>query len=125
METAGKLGFADILNKQNLRGIRRATQARAIARAIIHSPSLLLADEPTGSLDSKSSRIVMETFEEINRTDGTTTMLVTHGSLAATTVTGDLHQGRSVYDEIHRGDNWQLFFQKIIDMLSFLGRERP
>ena len=58
-------------------------QRAAIARAIIHTPSLLLADEPTGNLDSKSSRNVMETLEAINKSENTTMMMVTHDALAA------------------------------------------
>ena len=53
-------------------------QRAAIARAIIHSPLLLLADEPTGNLDSKAAKDVMELFESINREIGVTTVMVTH-----------------------------------------------
>ncbi|GAA5346848.1 ABC transporter ATP-binding protein [Planifilum fimeticola] len=122
METAGKLGIEDILNKRTYEVSGGQRQRAAIARAIIHSPSLLLADEPTGSLDSKSSRTVMETFEKINKTDGTTTMLVTHDPLAASYCDRVLFiKDGELYNEIRRGENRQLFFQKIIDMLSFLG----
>lgn len=122
METAGKLGIENILNKRTYEVSGGQRQRAAIARAIIHSPSLLLADEPTGSLDSKSSRTVMETFAKINKTDGTTMMLVTHDPLAASYCHRVIFiKDGALYNEIHRGDNRQSFFQKIIDMLSFLG----
>ncbi|TGU93421.1 ABC transporter ATP-binding protein, partial [Mesorhizobium sp. M00.F.Ca.ET.186.01.1.1] len=64
---ATKLGILDILDKRTYEVSGGQRQKTAIARAIIHSPSLLLADEPTGNLDSKSSRNVMETLEAINK----------------------------------------------------------
>ncbi|MCG6197643.1 ATP-binding cassette domain-containing protein, partial [Anoxybacillus sp. LAT_38] len=67
---AAKLGISDILDKRTYEVSGGQRQRAAIARAIIHSPSLLLADEPTGNLDSKASRSVMETLEAINKNDG-------------------------------------------------------
>lgn len=121
-QTAKRLGIEDILNKRpyELSGGQR--QRTAIARAIIARPSLVLADEPTGSLDSNASRTVMETLEDLNRKDGTTFMLVTHDPLAASYC----HRVVFIKDgklagEIYRGDSRQAFFQNIIDMLSFWG----
>lgn len=122
IETAGKLGIEEILSKRTYEVSGGQRQRAAIARAIIHSPSLLLADEPTGSLDSKSSRTVMEMMEKINKTDCTTTMLVTHDPLAASYCDRVVFiKDGELYNEIHRGENRQSFFQEIIDMLSFLG----
>ncbi|TCP69389.1 ABC transporter ATP-binding protein [Baia soyae] len=119
---AKKLGIEDILKKRTYEISGGQKQRAAIARAMIHSPSLLLADEPTGSLDSKSSRTVMEMLEMINETECTTTMLVTHDPLAASFCHRVVFiKDGELYNEIHRGDNRQQFFQEIIDMLSFLG----
>ncbi|MDQ0417194.1 putative ABC transport system ATP-binding protein [Croceifilum oryzae] len=119
---AKKLGIEEILKKRTYEVSGGQKQRAAIARAMIHSPSLLLADEPTGSLDSKSSRTVMEMLEMINQTEGTTTMLVTHDPLAASFCHRVVFiKDGQLYNEIHRGDNRQPFFQEIIDMLSFLG----
>lgn len=119
---ADRLGITPILKKRTYEISGGQAQRAAIARAIIHSPSLLLADEPTGNLDSKSSKDVMSTLEEINAKEGTTTLLVTHDALAASYCHRVIFikDGR-LFNEIHRGDNRQAFFQRIIDMLSLLG----
>lgn len=117
-----RLGIKDILSKRTYEISGGQRQRTAIARAIITSPALLLADEPTGSLDSNASRIVMESLEDINQRERTTLMLVTHDPLAASYC----HRIVFIKDgklatEIHRGDSRQAFFQKIIDTLSFWG----
>lgn len=119
---AQRLGIDAILKKRTYEISGGQAQRTAIARAIIHSPKLLFADEPTGNLDSKSSRDVMETLQGINQTDGTTMMLVTHDALAASYCDRVIFiKDGEVFNEIHRGDNRQAFFQKIIDVLSLLG----
>lgn len=119
---AKKLGIIEILDKRTFEVSGGQRQRAAIARAIIHEPSLLLADEPTGALDSKSSRIVMESMETINQTDGTTMLLVTHDPMAASFCHRVLFiKDGLLINEIHRGNNRQTFFQEILDMLSFLG----
>ncbi|WP_059046406.1 ABC transporter ATP-binding protein [Paenibacillus rubinfantis] len=119
---ANRLGITDILGKRTYEISGGQRQRAAIARAMISSPSLLLADEPTGSLDSNASRNVMELLETLNRTEGTTMMLVSHDPLAASYCDRVvfIKDGR-LTNEIHRGDSRQAFFQKIIDMLSYLG----
>lgn len=99
-------------------------QRTAIARAMIHHPSLVLADEPTGNLDSKASKDVMEAFSMMNREERTTILMVTHDAFAASFCHRVLFikDGR-LYNEIYRGENRQAFFQKIIDMMSLLGGE--
>ncbi|MFC4077867.1 ABC transporter ATP-binding protein [Salinithrix halophila] len=121
-EVAEKLGITPILDKRTYEISGGQKQRAAIARAIIHSPSLLLADEPTGNLDSKISKDVMETMESINRTIGTTSLMVTHDPLAASYCHRVIviKDGR-LYNEIHRGDHRQAFFQEIIDLLSLIG----
>ncbi|MCP3776483.1 ABC transporter ATP-binding protein [Paenibacillus sp. MZ04-78.2] len=116
------LEISDILHKRTYEISGGQRQRTAIARAIITSPVLLLADEPTGALDSKSSRVVMESFAAANQQKGTTVMLVTHDPLAASYCQRIIFikDGR-LAAEIRRGENRQTFFQKIIDTLSFWG----
>ncbi|GAA0403614.1 ABC transporter ATP-binding protein [Paenibacillus motobuensis] len=121
---AARLGIESIMKQYAGEISGGQMQRTAIARALIHKPSLLLADEPTGNLDSRSSREVMEAFELINREDKTTILMVTHDAIAASYCHRVLFikDGR-IYNEIYRGDNRQVFFQKIIDMMSLLGGE--
>lgn len=119
---AKKLGITEILDRRTYEISGGQAQRTAIARAIIHSPKLLLADEPTGNLDSKSSRDVLETMQQINQEIGTTMMMVTHDPLAASYCNRVIFiKDGQLYNEIHRGDNRQAFFQNIIDVLSLLG----
>lgn len=119
---AEKLGITEIMNKRVYEISGGQAQRAAIARAMIHSPKLLLADEPTGNLDSKAAKDVMELLERLNREQKGTMMLVTHDAVAASYCNRIIFikDGR-FYTEIHRGDNRQTFFQKIMDTLSLLG----
>ncbi|GMX62503.1 ABC transporter ATP-binding protein [Paenibacillus elgii] len=121
-QVADRLNLSEFLNKRPYEISGGQRQRTAIARAIVTSPALLLADEPTGSLDSNASRIVMESLESINRHERTTIMLVTHDPVAASYCSRIvfIKDGR-LAAEIHQGDNRQTFFQKIIDTLSFWG----
>ncbi|MCR1898924.1 ABC transporter ATP-binding protein [Irregularibacter muris] len=119
---AENLGITEIMNKRTYEISGGQAQRAAVARAMIHSPKLLLADEPTGNLDSKSSKDVMEMLESINRTEQTTMLLVTHDPQAASYCNRVVFiRDGKFYSEIHRGDNRQAFFQKIIDTLSLMG----
>lgn len=121
-KVAEQLNIKDILNKRTYEISGGQRQRTALARAIITSPAMILADEPTGSLDSNSSRIVMESLANINRTQGTTLLLVTHDPQAASYCNRIIFiKDGKLAAEIHRGDNRQAFFQKIIDTLSFWG----
>jgi len=123
-EVAARLNIEDILTKRTYEVSGGQAQRTAIARAIIHSPLLLLADEPTGNLDSKAAKDVMELFESINRDTGVTTVMVTHDPLSASYCHRVIFikDGR-FFNEIHRGNSRQKFYQKIIDVLSLLGGE--
>lgn len=119
---AGQFNITDILNKRiyELSGGQR--QRTALARAIINSPALILADEPTGSLDSISSPITMELLANINRTQGTTLILVTHDPQAASYCNRIIFiKDGKLAAEIHRGTNRQSFYQQIMDNLSSWG----
>ncbi|MCT2346156.1 ABC transporter ATP-binding protein [Niallia taxi] len=121
-EIAGKLGITSIMNKRTYEISGGQAQRAAVARAMIHVPKLLLADEPTGNLDSKSSKDVMEMLETINKHERTTMLLVTHDPQAASYCNRVIFiRDGNFYSEIHRGDNRQAFFQRIIDTLSLLG----
>ncbi|KAA0546254.1 ABC transporter ATP-binding protein [Bacillus sp. BGMRC 2118] len=119
-----KLGIDHILKKRIYEISGGQMQRTAIARAIIHNPSLILADEPTGNLDSKASKDVMETLSTINKDENASIFMVTHDPVAASYCDRVLFiKDGCFYNEIYRGDNRQAFFQKIIDMLSLLGGE--
>ncbi len=123
-DVAERLDIAEILDKRTYEISGGQKQRAAIARAIIHEPSLLLADEPTGNLDSKASHIVMETMEAINEQDGATMMMVTHDPVAASYCHRVIFiKDGELFNEIHRGEHRQTFFQQIIDVLSLLGGE--
>ncbi|TXL64493.1 ABC transporter ATP-binding protein [Cerasibacillus terrae] len=119
---AEKLGISHIMKKRTFEISGGQAQRVAVARAMIHQPKLLLADEPTGNLDSKSSRDVMEMLENINETEETTMLLVTHDAQAASYCDRVIFiRDGQLYSEIHRGESQKGFFQKIIDTLSLLG----
>jgi len=117
-----KLGIQDIRDNSLFEVSRGQLQRAAIARAVIHRPSLLLADEPTGNLDSKASRQVMETLQHINETDRTTMMMVTHDPIAASYCHRVIFiKDGKLYNEIVRGQNRSAFYQKIINAIALLG----
>jgi len=119
---AEKLGITSIMKKRTHEISGGQAQRVAVARAMIHNPKLLLADEPTGNLDSKASHDVMEMLESINQNEQATMMLVTHDPQAASYCQRVVFiRDGKFHSEIHRGDNRQAFFQKIIDTLSLMG----
>lgn len=116
------LGITDILDKRIYEVSGGQAQRAAIARAIIHEPALLLADEPTGNLDTKSSRDVMELFRNINREVGTTMLMVTHDPTAASYCDRIIFiRDGSVYKDICRGELHNDFYGYIMDELSSMG----
>ncbi|HDR7607855.1 ABC transporter ATP-binding protein [Bacillus mycoides] len=119
---AGKLGIQDILNKRTYEISGGQAQRTAIARALIHKPKLLLADEPTGNLDSKAANDVMELLKRLNKEQDATMMLVTHDPVAASFCDRVVFiKDGKLYNEIYNGENQQMFYQKIIDVLALLG----
>lgn len=121
-EVARFLGIEDLLKKRTFEISGGQKQRVAIARAVIHKPKLLLADEPTGNLDSKTVNGVMTLFESINKTFNTAILMVTHDAYVASFAERVIFiQDGILYNEIHRGNNKQQFFQEIMDTLTFLG----
>lgn len=121
-EVSGILGIKDLLEKRTFEVSGGQAQRTAIARALINRPSILLADEPTGNLDSKSSKNVMELFENINRENKVTTMMVTHDPLAASYCSRILFiKDGAIYNEIYKGSSREQFYQEIMDVLTLLG----
>jgi ABC-type lipoprotein export system ATPase subunit len=121
-EVARQLGISRILDNRVFEVSGGEQQRAAIARAIIHKPAIVLADEPTGNLDTKSSGDVMKAFEALNRDLNTAVLMVTHDPFAASFCQRILfiRDGR-LYSELRRGASRQAFFQEIIDSLSVLG----
>lgn len=119
---ADKLGIGQILDKRTFEISGGQCQRTAIARAIIHQPKLLLADEPTGNLDSKSAQDFLEMMEKINKEDGTTMMMVTHDARAASYCDRVIFiKDGALYQELHKHNQRQVFFQEIMNVLSVLG----
>jgi ABC-type lipoprotein export system ATPase subunit len=119
---AGRLGIGEILTKYPYEVSGGQQQRAAAARAIIHEPAIVLADEPTGNLDSRSAKDLMETLTLMNRLAGVTITMVTHDPFAASYCQRILFiRDGQLYSEIHRGESRQAFFQQILDTLSLIG----
>lgn len=127
MPIARTLKISEILNKYPYEVSGGQKQRAAVARAVISDPKIILADEPTGALDSKASDELLKMFEEINST-GQTILMVTHSVKAASTAGRLLFiKDGEVYHQIYRGnDSNEQFYQKITDTLTLLatGGER-
>lgn len=118
---ANKLGITDILNKFPYEVSGGQKQRAAVARALITSPRLILADEPTGALDSRSADDMLEIFSEINQI-GQTILMVTHSVKAASNAGRILFiKDGEIFHQIYRGSctNEQLY-QKISDTLTLI-----
>lgn len=118
---ATKLGITDILNKFPYEVSGGQKQRTAVARALITSPRLILADEPTGALDSRSADDMLEIFSEINQM-GQTILMVTHSVKAASNAGRILFiKDGEIFHQIYRGSctNEQLY-QKISDTLTLI-----
>ncbi|HBF6471800.1 TPA: ABC transporter ATP-binding protein [Clostridioides difficile] len=121
-EVSEILGIKDLLGKRTFEVSGGQAQRTAIVRALINKPSILLADEPTGNLDSKSSKTVMELFQKINKENKVTTMMVTHDPLAASYCSRILFiKDGAIYNEIYKGSSREQFYQEIMDVLTLLG----
>ena len=122
-EVSKKLGITDILNKYPYQISGGQKQRVASSRAIITNPKLVLADEPTGALDSKSARQLLETFEDLNQKLGATILMVTHDAFTASYADRIIFiKDGKIFNEIIKGnDTRKEFFEKIIDVQTLLG----
>lgn len=118
---AERLGINSLLKKYPYEVSGGQKQRAAAARALITNPKLILADEPTGALDSKASDELLSLFSEINRT-GQTIVMVTHSVKAASTAGRVLFiRDGEVFHQIYRGnDTDEQLYQKISDTLTLL-----
>ncbi len=122
-EIATKLGIEDILKKFPYEVSGGQKQRCACARALINKPKIILADEPTGALDSKASRMLLETMSEMNKNLKATILMVTHDSFSASFCQRVIFiKDGKVFSEILKGEKTRKeFFNEILDVLTLLG----
>ena len=118
-----ELDIEGVLNKYPYQMSGGQKQRVASARAIITDPKLVLADEPTGALDSKSSKMLLERFNYLNKEINTTILMVTHDAFTASYASRVIFiKDGKIFKELYRGDdNRKEFFDKIIDVVTLLG----
>lgn len=117
-----KLELKELLNKLPDELSGGQAQRTAIGRALIHRPKLILADEPTGNLDSKSAKDVLELLTEVNENEKTTIVMVTHDPIAASYCDRVLFiKDGEFFNEIYKDERRQTFYQRILNVLSLLG----
>ena len=120
---AARLGISDLLKKYPYEVSGGQKQRAAVARALITDPKIILADEPTGALDSKASDELLRLFGEVNEL-GQTILMVTHSAKAASCAGRVLFiKDGEVFHQIYRGDSDnQRFYQKITETLTLLSQ---
>lgn len=122
-DIAEKLGISKILNKYPYQMSGGEKQRIASARAIITNPKLILADEPTGALDSKSSKSLLESFEYLNKELSSTILMVTHDAFTASFAERVIFiKDGKIFNELNKdGRTRKEFFNEIIDVVTLLG----
>ena len=122
-DIAQKLNITDILNKYPYQVSGGQKQRCACARAIINNPKLLLADEPTGALDSHSAQMLLSTIQSINEQLSATILMVTHDAFTASYASRILFlQDGAIFTELRKGnDSRSTFFEKILNVLTMIG----
>lgn len=122
-EVAKYLEINNILDKYPYQISGGQKQRVASARAIVTNPSLVLADEPTGALDSKAARLLLERFENLNQEFNTTILMVTHDAFTASYANRILFiKDGEIFNEVISGnDSRKVFFNRIIDVITLLG----
>ena len=124
-EIANKLDISNILSKYPYQLSGGQKQRVSSARAIITNPQLVLADEPTGALDSKSAKQLLETFTTLNEKLGATILMVTHDAFTASYADRIIFiKDGKIFNELIKGnDTRKQFFEKIIEVQTLLGGE--
>lgn len=122
-DVAEKLGITEILKKYPYQVSGGQKQRVASARAIITNPKLILADEPTGALDSKAARMLLENFEYLNKVMNATILMVTHDAFTASYADRIIFiKDGKIFNELVNGnDTRKQFFEKIIEVQTLLG----
>lgn len=122
---ASTLGVAEVLKKYPYQMSGGQRQRIAAARAMVADPRLVLADEPTGALDSRSAAVMLEVMEMMNTQLNATILMVTHDAFAASFTQRILFlQNGRIFSELHRGsDTREQFFARILEVVAFLGGE--
>ena len=120
---AKELDITNILNKYPYEMSGGQKQRIASIRAIITNPKLVLADEPTGALDSKSSRMLLEKFNYLNQELAATILMVTHDAFTASYASRVIFiKDGKIFSELYKGDSSRKeFFDKVIDVVTVLG----
>lgn len=123
LQVASYLGITDILYKFPYEVSGGQKQRIAAARAIVADPAIVLADEPTGALDSKSARQMLEQFELLNERLNSTILMVTHDAFTASYTNRVLFvKDGQIFNEIYRGESSRKeFFDQIIEVVALLG----
>jgi len=123
MEIAARLGIEDTLSKFPYEVSGGQKQRCAVARAVVTNPKLIVADEPTGALDSKSARVLMELLNELNKSLKATILLVSHDPLSASYAQRILFlKDGKIFNEIVKGEKTNAtFYHEILDVLSLMG----
>lgn len=122
-KVARELDITSVLNKFPYQMSGGQKQRVASARAIITSPKLVLADEPTGALDSKAAKMLLERFNYLNQEIKATILMVTHDAFTASYASRVIFiKDGKIFHELHRGDDTRKqFFDQIIDVVTLLG----
>jgi len=122
-KVASELNIKDVLHKYPYQMSGGQKQRVASARAIITDPKLILADEPTGALDSKSAKMLLEKFNYLNEKLSSTILMVTHDAFTASYASRVIFiKDGKIFKELHKGNSSRKeFFDKIIDVVTLLG----
>lgn len=123
MEVSERLGITDVLGKFPYQVSGGQKQRAACARAMVAGQSLLLADEPTGALDSTASKNLLEIMSQMNRDMDATILMVTHDAYSASYASRILFlKDGKIFNELLRGErNRPVFYREILNVLALLG----
>ena len=124
-DVAARLSISQVLDKYPYQMSGGQQQRVAAARALVTDPTMIMADEPTGALDSKSARLLLESLEALNRRLLATVLMVTHDSFAASYTSRVLFiRDGKIFTELRRGDtDRREFFDRIMEVVAMMGGE--